>query len=94
MATPHDDGVIDDGVIIVGAGPTGLVLAGELALAGVRCLVLERRDGPRSDSRAICLHARSMEVLELRGLARCAYGRYSPSGALASWSGSGSMGGG
>ena len=69
MATPRDDGVIDDGVIIVGAGPTGLVLAGELALAGVRCLVLERRDGPRSDSRAICLHARSMEVLELRGLA-------------------------
>jgi 2-polyprenyl-6-methoxyphenol hydroxylase-like FAD-dependent oxidoreductase len=59
----------DDGIVIVGAGPTGLMLAGELALAGVRCLVLDRRDAPRSDSRAICLHARSMEVLDLRGQA-------------------------
>jgi 2-polyprenyl-6-methoxyphenol hydroxylase-like FAD-dependent oxidoreductase len=59
----------DDGIVIVGAGPTGLALAGELALAGVRCLVLDRREAPRSDSRAICLHARSMEVLDLRGQA-------------------------
>lgn len=56
-------------VIVIGAGPTGLVLAGELALAGVECLVLERRAGPRADSRAICLHARSMEMLDLRGQA-------------------------
>jgi 2-polyprenyl-6-methoxyphenol hydroxylase-like FAD-dependent oxidoreductase len=59
-----------DRVIVVGAGPTGLVLAAELALAGVRCLVLERRAGPRTDSRAICLHARSMESLDLRGQAQ------------------------
>ncbi len=59
----------EDGIVVVGAGPTGLALAAELALAGVRCLVLDRRDGPRSDSRAICLHARSMEMLDLRGLA-------------------------
>lgn len=58
-----------NGVIIVGAGPTGLLLAAELALAGVRCLVLERRGGLRTDSRAICLHARSMEMLDLRGQA-------------------------
>jgi 2-polyprenyl-6-methoxyphenol hydroxylase-like FAD-dependent oxidoreductase len=57
------------GVIIVGAGPTGLILAAELALAGVPCVVLERRPGPRDDSRAICLHARSMEALDLRGRA-------------------------
>jgi 2-polyprenyl-6-methoxyphenol hydroxylase-like FAD-dependent oxidoreductase len=56
-------------VIIVGAGPTGLALASEIALAGASCLVLERRAGPRTDSRAICLHARSMEMLDLRGLA-------------------------
>jgi 2-polyprenyl-6-methoxyphenol hydroxylase-like FAD-dependent oxidoreductase len=57
------------GVVIVGAGPTGLLLASELALAGVPVQVLERRDGPREDSRAICLHARSMEALDLRGQA-------------------------
>jgi 2-polyprenyl-6-methoxyphenol hydroxylase-like FAD-dependent oxidoreductase len=56
-------------VVIVGAGPTGLILASELALAGVRSVIMERRDGPRSDSRAICLHARSMETLDLRGMA-------------------------
>jgi 2-polyprenyl-6-methoxyphenol hydroxylase-like FAD-dependent oxidoreductase len=56
-------------VIVVGAGPTGLMLAAEIALAGVECLVLERRSGPRTDSRAICLHSRSMECLDLRGQA-------------------------
>ncbi len=56
-------------VIVIGAGPTGLLLAAELALAGVACLVLERRSGPRDDSRAICLHARSVELLDLRGQA-------------------------
>jgi 2-polyprenyl-6-methoxyphenol hydroxylase-like FAD-dependent oxidoreductase len=63
-------------VIVVGAGPTGLALAGELALAGVRCLVLDRRSGLRADSRAICLHTRSMELLDLRGLA----GRFTGAG--------------
>jgi len=56
-------------VVIVGAGPTGLILAAELALAGVRSVVIERRDGPRTDSRAICVHARTMEALDLRGMA-------------------------
>jgi 2-polyprenyl-6-methoxyphenol hydroxylase-like FAD-dependent oxidoreductase len=56
-------------VVIVGAGPTGLILAAELALAGVRAVVIERRDGPRADSRAICVHARTMEALDLRGMA-------------------------
>jgi 2-polyprenyl-6-methoxyphenol hydroxylase-like FAD-dependent oxidoreductase len=39
-------------VIVVGAGPTGLVLAAELALAGVDCLVLERRSA-RGPTRGI-----------------------------------------
>ena len=60
--------VPSDEVIVVGAGPTGLALAGELALAGVRCRVLERRPARSHDSRAICLHARSTEMLDLRGL--------------------------
>jgi 2-polyprenyl-6-methoxyphenol hydroxylase-like FAD-dependent oxidoreductase len=58
-----------DRVIVVGAGPTGLALAAEIVLAGASCLVLERRAGPRTDSRAICLHARTMEMLDLRGQA-------------------------
>ncbi|MGW1628413.1 FAD-dependent oxidoreductase, partial [Streptomyces anthocyanicus] len=42
-------------VIVVGAGPTGLMLACELALAGVRTRVLERRTEPQRDSRALSL---------------------------------------
>ncbi|SDT54295.1 FAD-dependent monooxygenase [Actinoplanes derwentensis] len=60
---------MDADVIVVGAGPTGLMLAGELALAGVRVRVLERRDSPQRDSRALTLHPRSVEVLDQRGLA-------------------------
>ncbi|MCW2948890.1 MAG: hypothetical protein JWR24_5607 [Actinoallomurus sp.] len=60
--------VPSDEVIVVGAGPTGLALAGELALAGARCRVLEQRPARSRDSRAICLHARSTEMLDLRGL--------------------------
>ncbi|WP_433324145.1 FAD-dependent monooxygenase [Spirillospora sp. CA-294931] len=63
-------------VAIVGAGPTGLALAAELALAGVPCRVFDRRPGPRTDSRAITLHARSLELLDLRGVA----GRFTDAG--------------
>jgi 2-polyprenyl-6-methoxyphenol hydroxylase-like FAD-dependent oxidoreductase len=57
-------------VIVVGAGPTGLVLAGDLAEAGVDVTVLERRDGTISNlSRAFGVHARTLEQLDARGLA-------------------------
>lgn len=55
-------------VIVVGGGPTGLFLAGELARAGVGCRVLERRASRTEESRALGLHARSLEVLDLRGV--------------------------
>src|SRR3954454_6398939 len=58
-----------DQVITVGAGPAGLAPAGESALAGVACRVFERRTTRARGSRAICLHARSMETLDLRGQA-------------------------
>jgi 2-polyprenyl-6-methoxyphenol hydroxylase-like FAD-dependent oxidoreductase len=57
-------------VVIAGAGPTGLMLAGELALAGVDVAIVERR--PTQDlvgSRAGGLHARTIEVLDQRGIA-------------------------
>ncbi|MDF9810814.1 rifampin monooxygenase [Streptomyces sp. SPB162] len=55
-------------VIVVGAGPTGLMLAGELRLHGVRVVVLEKLTGPTGESRGQGLHARSVEVMDQRGL--------------------------
>jgi 3-(3-hydroxy-phenyl)propionate hydroxylase len=57
-------------VVIVGAGPTGLMLAAELALAGIDVVVVERRVRRDLDgSRAGGLHARAIEVLDQRGVA-------------------------
>lgn len=56
-------------VIVVGAGPTGLTLAGDLAAAGVRTLLLERRAETSNLTRAFAVHARTMEQLDARGLA-------------------------
>jgi 3-(3-hydroxy-phenyl)propionate hydroxylase len=57
-------------VVIAGGGPTGLMLAAELALAGVDFVVIERRDGQDLDgSRAGGLHSRTLEVLDQRGVA-------------------------
>ncbi|MEU3372393.1 SDR family oxidoreductase [Streptomyces sp. NPDC006660] len=55
-------------VIVVGAGPVGLFLAGELRLAGADVVVLERLTAPTTESRASTLHARTMELLDARGL--------------------------
>lgn len=56
-------------VVVVGAGPTGLLLAGDLAEAGVRTIVLERRSDESNVTRAFGVHARTMEELAIRGLA-------------------------
>ncbi|MGZ4137767.1 MAG: FAD-dependent monooxygenase, partial [Actinomycetota bacterium] len=57
-------------VVIAGGGPTGLMLAGELALAGVDVAVVERRDTQDlPGSRAGGLHSRTIEVLDQRGIA-------------------------
>ncbi len=57
-------------VVIAGGGPTGMMLAGELALAGVDVVIVERR--PTQDlagSRAGGLHSRTIEILDQRGIA-------------------------
>ena len=60
----------DHAVIIAGGGPTGLMLAGELALAGIDVAIVERRAGQDlTGSRAGGLHARTIEVLDQRGIA-------------------------
>jgi len=56
-------------VIVIGAGPTGLMLACELALGGVACQVLERRAEQPNITRAFAVHARTLELLDMRGLA-------------------------
>jgi 2-polyprenyl-6-methoxyphenol hydroxylase-like FAD-dependent oxidoreductase len=56
-------------VLVVGAGPTGLLLAGDLAEAGVDCTILERRAEESNLTRAFAVHARTLEVLDARGLA-------------------------
>jgi 2-polyprenyl-6-methoxyphenol hydroxylase-like FAD-dependent oxidoreductase len=56
-------------VLVVGAGPTGLMLACELALAGVRVRVLERRTEEPNITRAFAVHARTLELMDGRGLA-------------------------
>jgi 2-polyprenyl-6-methoxyphenol hydroxylase-like FAD-dependent oxidoreductase len=57
-------------VIVVGAGPAGLLLAGDLAAAGVPVTLVEKRPHKTSNlSRAFVLHARTLEQLDARGLA-------------------------
>ncbi|MGC4879871.1 rifampin monooxygenase [Micromonospora sp. DT43] len=55
-------------VIIAGGGPTGLMLASELRLHGVHALVLEKDSEPTRYVRSLGLHARSIEVMDQRGL--------------------------
>ncbi|MEU9035646.1 FAD-dependent monooxygenase [Streptomyces sp. NPDC048352] len=56
-------------VLIVGAGPTGLALAAELAAAGIACRVLDKRTSPSPHSRAFGLLPRTLELLDMRGRA-------------------------
>jgi 2-polyprenyl-6-methoxyphenol hydroxylase-like FAD-dependent oxidoreductase len=60
---------MDTDVLIVGAGPTGLTLAGDLARAGIRYLLLERRTDAPNATRAFAVHARTLEELDARGVA-------------------------
>ncbi|WP_157000897.1 rifampin monooxygenase [Agromyces laixinhei] len=55
-------------VIVVGGGPSGVMLASELRLQGVYAVVLEKESEPSKVVRSLGLHARSIEVLDQRGL--------------------------
>jgi 2-polyprenyl-6-methoxyphenol hydroxylase-like FAD-dependent oxidoreductase len=61
---------VEHAVVIAGGGPTGLMLAGELALAGVDVAIVERRTSQElAGSRAGGLQSRTIEVLDQRGIA-------------------------
>ena len=60
----------DEQIIVAGAGPVGLWLAAELALAGVSTLVVERQEERGPHSRARGLHPRTIEILAMRGMER------------------------
>lgn len=55
-------------VLVVGAGPTGLMLANWLRVLGVDHVIVDRKDGPTRESRAIAVQARSMELYAQLGL--------------------------
>ncbi|GGP92634.1 FAD-dependent oxidoreductase [Streptomyces roseolilacinus] len=60
----------DADVVVVGAGPTGMLLAGDLAAAGLRVTLVERRSHATGNlTRAFGVHARTLELLDARGLA-------------------------
>lgn len=61
---------VDHAVLVAGGGPTGLILAGELALAGIDVAIVERRASQDLiGARAGGLHARTIEILDQRGIA-------------------------
>ncbi len=61
--------MVETDVLVVGAGPTGLTLACELLLRGIRCRVIDRTTEFPTTSRATCINARTMEVFDAMGIA-------------------------
>jgi 2-polyprenyl-6-methoxyphenol hydroxylase-like FAD-dependent oxidoreductase len=60
---------MDADVLIVGAGPTGLMLANQLGRRGVRVQVIDRHSGPAQQSRALGVQARTLEIYAKLGIA-------------------------
>src|SRR5262247_1038225 len=59
---------VDVDVLIVGAGPTGLMLANQLARRGVKPVIIDRHSGPAQQSRAMAVQARTMEIYAKMGI--------------------------
>src|ERR1041384_5797288 len=63
------EGTMDTDVLVVGAGPTGLMLANQLARRGIRFEIIDRHSGPAQQSRAMAVHARTLEIYAKLGIA-------------------------
>jgi len=59
---------VDTDVLVVGAGPTGLMLANQLGRRGVRVLVVDRHAGPARETRALGVQARTLEIYARLGI--------------------------
>jgi len=59
---------MDTDVLIVGAGPTGLMLANQLARRGVRAMIIDRHTGPSRETRALGVQARTLEIYSQLGV--------------------------
>src|SRR5215470_2715657 len=59
---------MDTDVLIVGAGPTGLMLANQLVRRGVRVLIVDRHAGPARETRALGVQARTLEIYAQLGV--------------------------
>ena len=64
---------MDTDVLITGAGPTGLMLANQLARRGVRSLLIDRHAGPSLETRALGVHARTLEIYSQLGIVERAF---------------------
>ena len=60
---------MDTDILIVGAGPTGLMLANQLGRRGVRAMIIDRHSGPAQQSRAMAVQARTLEIYSKLGIA-------------------------
>src|SRR5258706_6034953 len=60
---------MDTDVLIVGGGPTGLMLANQLGRRGLRAMIIDRHSGPAQETRAMAVHARTLEIYSKLGIA-------------------------
>jgi 2-polyprenyl-6-methoxyphenol hydroxylase-like FAD-dependent oxidoreductase len=72
----------DNQVLVVGAGPTGLMLAAQLLAHGIRTRIIDKSAGPELLPKALGVHARVLEVLDVMGLAGAFIERGHPSASL------------
>jgi 2-polyprenyl-6-methoxyphenol hydroxylase-like FAD-dependent oxidoreductase len=76
---------MDTDVLIVGAGPTGLMLANQLARRGIGPMIVDRHSGPAQQSRAMAVQARTLEIYAKMGIAERAVALGAVGGAANMW---------
>ena len=75
----------DTDILVVGAGPTGLMLANQLARRGLKPLIIDRHAGPAEQTRAMAVQARTMEIYAKMGVIDEALARGAVAGAANMW---------